>query len=97
MDVIRTFEDLSPTTADRDEPGALTRVGMALGSVLSEIDEIAKATFGSITMATMLRLIEREQRSQGESQMQRSSGREPRRAKTKPRPIARFRASPALD
>ena len=31
----------------------------ALGAVLSEIDEIAKATFSSITLATMLRLIER--------------------------------------
>ena len=34
---------------------------MALGAVLSEIDEIAKATFRSITLATMLRLIERQQ------------------------------------
>lgn len=84
MDVIRTFEDLSPTAADKDEPGALTRVGMALGSVLSEIDEIAKATFGSITLATMLRLIEREQRNQAESQMQRTPGREPRRGRAKP-------------
>ena len=30
--------------------------------MLSEIDEIAKATFRSITLATMLRLIERQQR-----------------------------------
>jgi Rrf2 family protein len=36
-------------------------VDMALGAVLSEIDEIAKATFSSITLATMLRLIERQQ------------------------------------
>lgn len=36
-------------------------VDMALGAVLSEIDEIAKATFRSITLATMLRLIERQQ------------------------------------
>ena len=33
---------------------------MALGAVLSEIDEIAKATFRSITLATMLQLIERQ-------------------------------------
>ena len=62
MDVIRTFEDLSPAAADRREPGDLTPVGRALGAVLSEIDEIAKATFSSITLATMLRLIERQQR-----------------------------------
>jgi Rrf2 family protein len=61
MDVIRNFEDLSPAI-DRREPGELTPVGRALGVVLSEIDEIAKATFSSITLATMLRLIERQQR-----------------------------------
>ncbi len=63
MDVIRTFEDLSPAVNDKREPGELTPVGTALGAVLSEIDEIAKATFSSITLATMLRLIERQQRS----------------------------------
>ena len=38
-------------------------VDVALGAVLSEIDEIAKATFRSITLATMLQLIERQQAS----------------------------------
>jgi hypothetical protein len=33
-----------------------------LGAVLSEIDENAKATFSSIALATMLGLIERQQR-----------------------------------
>jgi len=33
--------------------------------VLTEIDEIAKATLCSITLATMLRLIERQQRDAG--------------------------------
>jgi hypothetical protein len=37
-------------------------VGRALSAVLSEIDEIATATFSSITLATMLRLLERQQR-----------------------------------
>jgi len=36
-------------------------VDMALGAVFSEIDQIAKATFSSITLATMLQLIERQQ------------------------------------
>jgi hypothetical protein len=58
-------------------------VGTALGAVLSEIDEIAKATFSSLTLATMLRLIERQQRNQAESPTrtpsQRNSGRESRR------------------
>jgi hypothetical protein len=89
MDIIRTFEDLSPATADRREPGELTPVGTALGAVLSEIDEIAKATFSSLTLATMLRLIERQQRNQAQPPTrtpgQRNSGGESRRrAKSKP-------------
>jgi len=63
MDIIRTFEDLSPVADDRRAPDALTPVDRALGAVLSEIDEIAKATFSSITLSTMLRLIERQQRA----------------------------------
>ncbi|ODS98774.1 MAG: hypothetical protein ABS56_03660 [Lautropia sp. SCN 69-89] len=61
MDVIRLFEDLTPAPNERREPSDSTPVGMALGAVLSEIDEIAKATLSSITLATMLRLIERQQ------------------------------------
>jgi Rrf2 family protein len=91
MDIIRTFEDLSPAAADRRESGELTPVGMALGAVLSEIDEIAKATFSSLTLATMLRLIERQQRTQAESRTRtpspRDLGRESRGG-GKPRPGA---------
>ncbi|MEP7182912.1 MAG: Rrf2 family transcriptional regulator [Betaproteobacteria bacterium] len=64
MDVIQMFEELSAPEGDRREPGERTPVGRALGAVLSEIDEIAKATFSSITLATMLRLIERQQREE---------------------------------
>jgi Rrf2 family protein len=66
MDVIQTFETLGLPDAERREPGERTPVGRALNVVLSEIDEIAKATFGSITVATMLRLIERHQRKASE-------------------------------
>ena len=38
-----------------------TPVEAGLSLVLSEIDENARATFRSITLATMLRLIERQQ------------------------------------
>ena len=62
MDVIEMFEDFAPPEDDRREPGERTPVGQALGAVLSEIDEIAKATFRSITLATMLRLLERQRR-----------------------------------
>jgi Rrf2 family nitric oxide-sensitive transcriptional repressor len=56
MDVISCFEDLLPVDHDIAEN---TPVGQALGSVLSEIDEIAKASMSSITLATMQRMIER--------------------------------------
>jgi Rrf2 family protein len=62
MDVIEMFEEFATPDGDRREPGVRTPVGQALGAVLSEIDEIAKATFRSITLATMLRLLDRQQR-----------------------------------
>jgi Rrf2 family protein len=53
MDVVSLFEKV-------DSPAvARTAVGLALGSVLEEIDENAKAKVGSITLATMHRLIAR--------------------------------------
>jgi Rrf2 family protein len=56
MDILQRFEDIAPRP-----PGApSTPVERALGTVLAEIDENARATFGSITIATMLRLIERQ-------------------------------------
>ena len=61
MDVIEMFEEFATPEDDRREPGERTPVGQALGAVLSEIDEIAKATFRSITLATMLRLLARQQ------------------------------------
>ena len=60
MDVIQMFEDLGTADGGRHEDGADTPVGAALSVVLSEIDEIAKATFSTITLATMLRLVERQ-------------------------------------
>jgi hypothetical protein len=56
------FEELSAADGERREPGEETPVGRALSVVLAEIDEIATATFSSITIATMLRLLERQQR-----------------------------------
>lgn len=57
MDIIQRFEDLGNGSA---APTA-GPVEAALGRVLAEIDENAKATFKSITLATMLRMIERQQ------------------------------------
>jgi len=64
MDIILLFEDFAPTGADRRELGESTPVGQALASVMLEIDEIAKATLSSITLATMLQWIERNRRAQ---------------------------------
>jgi len=70
MDVIELFEHLDDPARDslRDDDAeraagnrSAHAIDRALGAVLSEIDEITKATFRSITLATMLRLVEREQ------------------------------------
>ena len=57
LEVVQLFEDMSsergPTTADT------TPEGRALGAIVAEIDDIARATLGSITIATMQKLIER--------------------------------------
>lgn len=60
MDVIQLFEDFAPPGAARHNGSIDTPVDLALDAVLSEIDEIAKATFSSITLATMLQLIARQ-------------------------------------
>ncbi len=57
MDVISRFEDI---TGGTNEPNDHTPAGRALAKVLGEVDEIAKATMNSITIATMLRMIEKE-------------------------------------
>lgn len=58
MDVISRFEDMQPVEGSHAE---VTPVGQALNSVLSEIDAIAKASMSSITLETMLRIVERQQ------------------------------------
>jgi Rrf2 family protein len=64
MDVIELFEDIGDRGAH--EPGGATDVGRAIGVVLAEIDQTAKATFRSITVATMLKLMERGRGSRAE-------------------------------
>jgi Rrf2 family protein len=58
LDVITLFENVSSAAgaaADRED----TAEERALGQVIGEIDEIAGATLGSITFATMLQLVAR--------------------------------------
>src|SRR4051812_37016715 len=54
MDVIQLFEDISSAPAPQADD---TPVDRAIGVVLSEIDQISRATFSSITIATMLRMV----------------------------------------
>jgi len=63
MDVIQLFEDFAPPASHRrdGDASAATPVDRALDAVLSEIDEVTKATFSSITLATMLQLVAKQQ------------------------------------
>ena len=57
LDVIRLFETLD---AASPSPGnGATPADRALGQVLAEVDQTILATFGSITVATMLGMVER--------------------------------------
>jgi Rrf2 family protein len=68
LDVISRFEDVGSGTTERN---GRTPADRALSTVLTEIDEIAKATLKSITLATLLRLSQQkvaaaEQEDKGE-------------------------------
>jgi Rrf2 family protein len=63
MDVIERFEDISARSPEGGR--TTTDAGRALARVLAEIDETAKATFRSITIATMLKLMARERGAAG--------------------------------
>jgi Rrf2 family protein len=58
LDVMLGFEDLGPANGANGN-GAHTPELRALGEVLSEIDDIARATLGSITLETMRKLVDR--------------------------------------
>ncbi len=53
LDVISRFEDVGSGTTERN---GRTPADRALSIVLTEIDEMAKATLKSVTLATLLRL-----------------------------------------
>jgi Rrf2 family nitric oxide-sensitive transcriptional repressor len=70
MDVIGLFEEISaprrggrrPARREAASGAAPVEVEDAVAVVLAEIDEIAKATFRSITLATMLKLVARRRK-----------------------------------
>jgi Rrf2 family protein len=62
LDVIQLFEDLFEdlSSEEADQPAMeATPEGRALREVLGEIDDIARATLGSMTIATMFKLVDR--------------------------------------
>jgi Rrf2 family protein len=59
LDVIRLFEDMGPGNG-RDGAAERTPAARALRALLGEIDDTARATLGSVTLATMLKLVERQ-------------------------------------
>jgi Rrf2 family protein len=58
LDVIELFEDLGANDGKGAGATATDEV-QALSKLLGEIDDIARATLGSVTIATMLKLVER--------------------------------------
>jgi Rrf2 family protein len=58
LDVVKLFEDSSAVEQDTEAADA-TPEGQALRQILGEIDNIARATLGSVTIATMRKLVSR--------------------------------------
>ena len=56
--MIELFEDITQRPDDPGDDGG-TDVSDAFNQVLDEVDDIARATLGSITLTTMLKLIDR--------------------------------------
>jgi Rrf2 family protein len=61
-DVIVLFENIVTQEGDLAGPSDKTDIGSALASVLREVDEIAIATFKSISLATLLKTLDRSRR-----------------------------------
>ena len=61
LDIIELFETVGPTGRHPGAPGEGTSEGLALHVVLSEIDDTARTTLGSITLATLRGLVDRQQ------------------------------------
>ncbi|HEX9808315.1 MAG TPA: Rrf2 family transcriptional regulator [Alphaproteobacteria bacterium] len=59
-DVMALFGDTVAGGGDIPHPSDETEVGRALAQVLNEVDEIAVATLKSVTLATLLKSLERD-------------------------------------
>ena len=65
LDVVQLFEDLAAVDEGVASDEA-TREERMLSEILGEIDDIARATFGSITIATMRKLMDRRSAANGQ-------------------------------
>jgi len=79
LDLVQLFEDLSPAEQGA-AVGDATREEQTLSGILREIDDIARATLGSITIATMRKLV--DGRALGEGRYPKPSSRQ----RSSPRP-----------
>jgi Rrf2 family protein len=59
LDVVEIFEAVEPQNNANGDSGVATDAVRALGVVLDELDDHTLATFRSITISTMLKLMER--------------------------------------
>jgi Rrf2 family protein len=69
LDVVALFEDVGP--AQSDIAPEATPEGETLRGVMEEIDDIARATLGSITIATMRKLVDRRAAGAGKTAQRR--------------------------
>ena len=67
LDVIMLFENTTEADYALENSAEVTHAEWALRQVVNEIDDIAKATLGAITIATMLKQIERNKRTSKQS------------------------------
>jgi len=61
LDIVELFENAGPAARNEDDLAEKTGEGRALSQVMKEIDDIARSTLGSITIATMKRLVDQHQ------------------------------------
>ncbi len=65
LDIVRLFEDVEGDKTNVREAGEDTDIGAALGLVMSEIDDLARATLGAVTLSTLLKTMQwRDERAQ---------------------------------
>lgn len=59
MQLIELFENVGSSEDGALDAGADKLAGHALGCVLGEVDDLTRATFSSITLSTMLKMMQR--------------------------------------